>query len=89
MRRSIRFYVGGKYRKRKQCFTKGKDDLLAFAGFPQAHWRRIWSTTPLERVNKEIKRRTDDVGIFPNPEALLRLAGAVLAEQHDEWAASD
>jgi len=68
---------------------EAKEGLLAFAGFPQAHWRQIWSTNPLERVYKEIKRRTDDVGIFPNPEALLRLAGAVLAEQHDEWAASD
>ena len=64
-------------------------DLLAFAGFPQRHWRQIWSTNPLERVNKEIKRRTDVVGVFPNPAALLRLAGAVLVEQHDEWEAGD
>jgi len=66
-----------------------KDDLLAFTGFPQRHWRQIWSTNPLERVNKEIKRRTDVVGVFPNPAALLRLAGAVLIEQHDEWEAGD
>ena len=66
-----------------------RDDLLAFAGFPQRHWRQIWSTNPLERVNKEIKRRTDVVGVFPNPAALLRLAGAVLVEQHDEWEAGD
>ena len=65
------------------------DDLLAFTGFPVAHWRKIWSTNPLERVNKEIKRRTDVVGVFPNPEALLRLAGAVLVETHDEWAVTD
>jgi putative transposase len=65
------------------------DDLLAFTPFPQAHWRQLWSTNPLERTNKEIKRRTDVVGVFPNPAALLRLAGAVLIEQHDEWAASD
>jgi transposase-like protein len=64
-------------------------DLLAFTGFPQRHWRQIWSTNPLERVNKEIKRRTDVVGVFPNPAALLRLAGAVLIEQHDEWEAGD
>jgi putative transposase len=64
-------------------------DLLAFAGFPQRHWRQIWSTNPLERVNKEIKRRTDVVGVFSNPAALLRLARAVLVEQHVEWGAGD
>jgi putative transposase len=61
------------------------DDLLAFAAFPVSHWRKIWSTNPLERLNKEVKRRTDVVGVFPNPDALLRLAGAVLVEAHDEW----
>lgn len=66
-----------------------REDLLAFAAFPHRHWRQIWSTNPLERVNKEIKRRTDVVGVFPNPAALLRLAGAVLVEQHDEWEAAD
>jgi len=67
-----------------------KEELLAFAEFPPpAHWRQLWSTNPLERVNKEIEHRTNVAGIFPNPEALLRLAGAVLIEQHDEWAASD
>lgn len=66
-----------------------RDDVLAFAGFPVKHWRQIWSTNPMERVNKEIKRRTDVVGVFPNPAALLRLAGAVLVEQHDEWEAGD
>ena len=66
-----------------------RDDVLAFTGFPARHWRQIWSTNPMERVNKEIKRRTDVVGVFPNPAALLRLAGAVLVEQHDEWEAGD
>jgi len=66
-----------------------RDDLLAFTSFPVAHWRQIWSTNPLERVNKEIKRRTDVVGTFPNPAALLRLAGHVLIEQHDEWDGAD
>lgn len=64
-------------------------DLLAFAAFPRRHWRQIWSTNPLERVNKEIKRRTDVVGVFPNPAALLRLSGSVLIEQHDEWEAAE
>jgi len=66
-----------------------RPDLLAFAGFPHRHWRQISSTNPLERVNKEIKRRTEVVGVFANPAALLRLAGAVLGEQHDEWEAGD
>jgi transposase-like protein len=65
------------------------DDVLAFTSFPLSHWKKIWSTNPLERVNKEIKRRTDVVGVFPNPEALLRLAGSVLVETHDEWAVTD
>jgi putative transposase len=64
--------------------TDAREDLTAFASFPTSHWVKIWSTNPLERVNKEVKRRTNVVGIFPDDAAVLRLAGAVLIEAHDE-----
>ena len=83
---TIAMMLGRQLPKVEQMMREAREDLLAFAGFPQQHWRKIWSTNPLERVNREVKRRTEVVGVFPNPAALLRLSGAVLVEIHDEWA---
>jgi len=65
--------------------AEAREDVLAFRSFPAEHWRKIWSTNPLERLNKEIKRRTRVVGIFPNDAAIIRLVGALLLEQQEEW----
>jgi putative transposase len=75
----------GKFPVVATMLLDAREDLTAFSAFPAAHWTKIWSTNPLERLNKEVKRRTNVVGIFPHDAAVLRLAGAVLLEAHDEW----
>jgi transposase-like protein len=75
-----------RFQKVSEIMYKSEEDVLAYMAFPKAHWPQISSTNPIERVNKEIKRRSDVVGIFPNEQAIERLVGAILLEQNDEWA---
>jgi putative transposase len=78
-----------RFPKGAALMTGAKEEVLAFTAFPSEHWRQIWSTNPLERLNKELKRRCRVVGIFPNESSVIRLGGAVLLDVHDEWVSAE
>src|SRR5690606_35280717 len=87
--RQVVTVLEGQFPKAATTLAGAEVDVCAYATFPRAHWRKIASTNPLERINSEIKRRSNVVGIFPDDDSVIRLVGAVLVDQHDEWQATD
>lgn len=87
-RRRVVEELRGKFPKAMQILEAAEEDVLAFMALPGEHWRQICSTNPLERMGREMRRRMDVVGIFPNRESVLRLMGSILQEQHEEWMVS-
>ena len=85
----VRDQLAAGFPKAGPLMDTARAEVLAFAAFPRAHWQKTWSSNPLERINKEFERRSRVVGIFPNEASVIRLVGAILADFHDEWQASD
>jgi putative transposase len=85
----VEHMLAGRFEKAAGLMREAKEEVLAFSAFPPEHWRQIWSTNPLERLNKELKRRCRVVGIFPDEASVIRLGGAVLLDVHDEWVSTE
>jgi transposase-like protein len=81
--------MSSRWQKAAEVLERAEDDILAYMAFPQKHWTRIYSTNPLERLNKEVKRRTKVVGVFPDQPSVIRLVGSILMETDDEWQAAE